>query len=45
MMFDDEERDREIIKKLKKKKPTFSQLINKKVIDDFELDQAVQEDF
>lgn len=44
-MFEDEERDRETIKKLKYKKKSFSQLINKKKINDFELDQALQEDF
>ena len=44
MMFDDEEKDRETIKQLKKKKPSFSQLINKKNIDNFELDRALQEE-
>lgn len=45
MMFEDNERDRETIKKLKKKKSSFSQVINKKNLDDFELDSAFSEDF
>jgi len=45
MIIEDEEKDREIIKQLKKKKPSFSQIINKRKLDDFELDQALQEDF
>lgn len=45
MMYEDDERDREIIKQLKKKKTTFSQVINKKKLDDFELDMAFNEDF
>lgn len=45
MMIEDEEKDRETIKRLKKKKTSFSQVINKKKLDDFELDQALQEDF
>ena len=44
MMVEDEEKDRETIKRLKKKKSSFSQILNKKNLDDFELDQAVQED-
>ena len=44
-MFEDDERDRETIKKLKKKKTSFSQVINKKKLDDFELDMAFNDDF
>ena len=43
MMFDDEDRDKEILKKLKSKKKSFSQIVNKKNLDDFELDQALSE--
>ncbi len=45
MILEDEEEDRETIKRLKKKRPSFSQILNKKRLDDFELDQALQEDF
>ena len=44
MILEDEERDRETIKRLKKKKASFSQILNKKRLDDFELDQVLQED-
>ena len=44
-MYEDDERDRETIKSLKKKKSSFSQVINKKKLDDFELDMAFSDDF
>ena len=45
MIVGDEAQDRAIIKKLRKKKPSFSQIINKKRLDELELDETLQEDF
>jgi hypothetical protein len=42
-MIDDEEK--QLLKKLRKKKPSFNQMINKKNLDDLELDSIMQEDF
>ena len=37
--------DQELLKKLKKKKKSFSDVVNRKKLDRFELDQAMQEEF
>lgn len=42
-MFEDQ--DREILKKLKTKKKSFSQVLNRKNLDELELEKAMQEDF
>ncbi|MFH1399282.1 MAG: hypothetical protein ABIG95_04170 [Candidatus Woesearchaeota archaeon] len=42
-MFEDE--DQEILKKLRKKKQSFEELVNKKRVNRFELDSAVFDEF
>jgi hypothetical protein len=42
-MIDDEEK--QLLRKLRKKKQSFNQVLNKKNLDDLELDSVMQDDF